>query len=441
MAEIITTTLISGNLVYNDNKLYVIGQNGNCNVYNIDIVTGNPTTPITPIVFFSSPGGVSGNAHGMTRLYNGNFYVPRHSISGILKYNSSGTYQNALTDISNPIANAIANDIIYVSSYPSNIVKTINISTSATNSSFLEAIGTIINSLAISGTTLYVATDNGSGTIYWYNIINRLLTVPNVSITGVGTVYGMVLDNKYLYTTNTIGNVKIYNKDTGGAALYSTTISGATGLRGIALGNGNSYIYVSTEVENGKVYKIANPYSYIPCFLEGSKILQFNPETQTEQYVPIETLRPGDLIKTSRSGYKAISHIGKKDLPDPATNPDKRDRLYVFDSKWADNTSENFGPLCLTGRHCLLHTKLSESEIEKVKQFTGDIFITENKYRVPAYLDARRKPYTKTDPVVIWHFALENDNIYKNYGVMANGLLVESSSIEYMTDHSNMELL
>ena len=209
----------------------------------------------------------------------------------------------------------------------------------------------------------------------------------------------------------------------------------------------NSFVMFNREITELEVKTLAKyqndvrftsyPSSY-PCFLEGSKILQFNPETQTEQYMPIETLRPGDLIKTSRSGYKAISHIGKKDLPDPATNPDIRDRLYVFDSKWA---SEDLGPLCLTGRHNLLHTKLSESEIELVKEQTGDIYVTENKYRVPAYLDARGKPYTKKDPVVIWHFALENDNKDQNYGVYANGLLVESSSIEYMTDHSNMELV
>jgi hypothetical protein len=43
--------------------------------------------------------------------------------------------------------------------------------------------------------------------------------------------------------------------------------------------------------------------------------------------------------------------------------------------------------------------------------------------------------------VTIWHFALEHDNIYKNYGVYANGLLVESSSIRYMTELSGMQLL
>ena len=430
---IITGLNYPANLIYYNNKLYVFSSVGATGVssYNTDGTGG--TSVITGYQ----------NVNGMTQLYNGSFYIPDYTTSpaAILKYNLTGGKDATFSvSISYVIAIAIANNVIYTANYNTtnnNVVKTYNISGGdATNDTFLTAPGRI-SALAISGNTLYVSTDATNINIYFYNITS---TPPTLSVTipvSSGAVYGMVLDYRYLYTTNNSGYVNIYNKYTGGV-VYTLSIQNAAGLRGIALDN--NYIYVCNQVAtDGKVYKIANPYyTPIPCFLEGSKILQYNPETQTEQYVPIETLRTGDLIKTSASGYKAISHIGKKDLPDPATNQDKRDLLYVFDSKWA---SEDLGPLCITGRHCLLHTKLSESEIEKVKQFTGDIYITENKYRVPAYLDSRREPYTKTDPVVIWHFALENDNIYKNYGVYANGLLVESSSIEYMTDHSNMELL
>jgi hypothetical protein len=70
----------------------------------------------------------------------------------------------------------------------------------------------------------------------------------------------------------------------------------------------------------------------------------------------------------------------------------------------------------------------------------GKVFITEGKYRVPAFLDDRAKPYDEEGPATIWHFALENSNKYDNYGVLANGLLVESSSIRYLTELSKMEL-
>ena len=41
----------------------------------------------------------------------------------------------------------------------------------------------------------------------------------------------------------------------------------------------------------------------------------------------------------------------------------------------------------------------------------------------------------------IWHFALENEDYYKNYGVYANGLLVETCSKRMMKEYSGMTLL
>jgi len=70
----------------------------------------------------------------------------------------------------------------------------------------------------------------------------------------------------------------------------------------------------------------------------------------------------------------------------------------------------------------------------------GKIYVTEGDYRVPACLDDRAVPLDEEGEMTIWHFALENDCIYSNYGVYANGLLVESSSIRYMREFSGMDL-
>jgi hypothetical protein len=181
-------------------------------------------------------------------------------------------------------------------------------------------------------------------------------------------------------------------------------------------------------------YLYSNPFMPPPCFLQGSKILHYDSITNTESYVPIETLRKGTLVKTYMSGYKPITHIGYKTLENPADAPDVRNRLYGL-------SSDPHEPLYLTGRHSVLRNDLSEDDLRIVRKYMGDVYVTENHYRVPIWLDGRAKPYTDNDSVTIWHFALENENIYNNYGVYANGILVESSSIEYMTDHSNMELL
>jgi hypothetical protein len=175
-----------------------------------------------------------------------------------------------------------------------------------------------------------------------------------------------------------------------------------------------------------------------PCFLEGSKILCLNPETDEEEYLPVETLREGDLVKTSNSGYKAIFHIGWKTIPNPADDPEPRNRLYRFQKSQIPWMTED---LCITGEHCTLHRKLSPAFEETVRKHMGDIYITEYQYRVPACIDKRATAYEGEGSATIWHFALENHNIYHNYGVYANGLLVESCSIEHLVNRSKMMLV
>jgi hypothetical protein len=178
----------------------------------------------------------------------------------------------------------------------------------------------------------------------------------------------------------------------------------------------------------------------VPCFLQGSKILTFNPTTNFEEYVPIETLRKGDLIKTYSNGYKELAYIGRSILDNPSTNQDIKERLYRFSKSKIREMKED---LCITGRHCILHSKISDDLREQIVKHMGDVFVTENHYRVPAWLDDRSEPYNNTadETVTVWHLALENENIYHNYGVWANGLLVETCSILYLTQISDMELV
>ena len=177
----------------------------------------------------------------------------------------------------------------------------------------------------------------------------------------------------------------------------------------------------------------------VPCFLEGSKIVRMNPETDDEEQVPVESLRRGDLIKTANHGYKAIELIGSRIIPNPLDIPNKSSRLYWFRKKRIPGLRED---LCVTGDHCILHKTITEDKRNQVLGHMGDIFVTEDHYRVPAFLDDRAEPYEDSpEPVTIWHFALENPNIYHNYGVYANGLLVESSSLHYMYKHSKMKMV
>ena len=60
---------------------------------------------------------------------------------------------------------------------------------------------------------------------------------------------------------------------------------------------------------------------------------------------------------------------------------------------------------------------------------------------MPACVDDRTKIFEEEGVHTIWHFSLENDNYYANYGVYANGLLVETTSNRMMVELSGMTLV
>ena len=182
-----------------------------------------------------------------------------------------------------------------------------------------------------------------------------------------------------------------------------------------------------------------SPTPPYPCFLQGTRILCMNTETDCEEYIAVEKLRRGDLVKTLLNGYKAITHIGHTRLPNPATDTDKRNRLYRFSKSKCPEVNRD---LYITGEHCTLRLDLTYAQVERIKDHMGRYYITDKQFRCPACLDERAEPYDREDkPVTIWHFALEHYDPYLNYGVYANGLLVESCSIEYLVKKSNMKLI
>jgi len=180
-----------------------------------------------------------------------------------------------------------------------------------------------------------------------------------------------------------------------------------------------------------------NLYPAIPCFLEGSKMLSLVEGEET--YVPIENLRKGDLIKTIRHGYKKVELIGKGNIINPANNERSEDRLYKCSpSKYPELTED----LYITGFHCILVDTLTDVEREKTMKHMGDIFVTDNKYRLIACVDERAEPWCSEGNYTIWHVALENTDERMNYGIYANGgLLVESCSINFLKNHTNMSVM
>ena len=366
----------------------------------------------------------------------------------------------------------------YIAKVPTNTSITPDFSW-VTNSNFSFVAGITINSDC---TYLYIS-DYNTSEIYNIFIATRnvsLINTPDVTLSGP---FRLVTDDTHLYICNfntseilklTINNIS--NNYSGG--VWANSSIGVNGPVSMIIYNdymylGNryqtkiiQYSLVDPVVNNPNFIttNINNPYGYvinstgtnfyvcnagsnnivlfvdvlpnttpIICFKEDTKILT------NKGYIPIQDLKKGDLVKTLKNDYLAIDMIGKKDIYHLASEERIKDQLYKCSK---EQFPEVFEDLVLTGCHCLLVDDFkSEEEREKTHEVNGDIYITDNKYRLPACVDEKTKVYENKGKHTIYHFALENEDYYMNYGVFANGLLVETTSKRFMKELSDMVLI
>ena len=230
-----------------------------------------------------------------------------------------------------------------------------------------------------------------------------------------------------------------YSMDGGNTFTTLSPVDSTSPITISGLGQRINYMLVVRAVNANGVgaSSTAVPLRYM-CFLEGTKILCFDPETQQEVERPIETLRKGTLVKTTYSGYKAIDTIGTSKIYNPANSVRSMNRLYKCPK---ENYSDLKEDLVITGCHSILVQELTEEERALSLELQGKIYATDRLYRLIAAVDKRAQPYEKEGLFNIWHLALENDNYYYNYGIYANGLLVETTSLRMIKEQSGMELI
>uniref|UniRef100_A0A6C0JDV4 Hedgehog/Intein (Hint) domain-containing protein n=1 Tax=viral metagenome TaxID=1070528 RepID=A0A6C0JDV4_9ZZZZ len=157
---------------------------------------------------------------------------------------------------------------------------------------------------------------------------------------------------------------------------------------------------------------------FVPCFKEGTKILCLIGNVET--YIEIQDLEVGTLVKTYLHGYQKISMIGSGVIKNPEDDKRIKDRLYKY--------SNNDFPedLVLTGGHSILVDELTEEQKEKTSKYWKIFHKTDDKHRLLAVVDENAVPYEIPGSFNIYHIALEHDDDSANYGIYANGLLVES---------------
>lgn len=189
-----------------------------------------------------------------------------------------------------------------------------------------------------------------------------------------------------------------------------------------------SGIWIFTSFQSAK--DAENP---LTCFNKDTQILTDN------GYILIQNLRKGHLIKTLLHDYVPINMIGKRDIYHSNLQERIKDQLYKCSSQ---KYPEVFEDLIITGCHSLLVDDFTnEEQKEKVIEITSRICVTDGKYRLPVCVDERSSIYETAGTYTIYHLALENENYYGNYGIYANGLLVETCSQRYLKEYSNMTLI
>jgi hypothetical protein len=165
------------------------------------------------------------------------------------------------------------------------------------------------------------------------------------------------------------------------------------------------------------------------CFNEGTKILCLNKNLQ-EEYIPIEKLRKGDIVKCYKHGYRKIDLIGKN----PMINNPKKSNEFMYKMK---KTKENglIEDLIVTGGHSILVDDLGVMKEENYK-LLGSTQMIDDKYLLVCALSKQFIKLKNTNLYIYYHFILENNgNNDERFGVWANGILTETPSKNQFMNH------
>jgi hypothetical protein len=170
----------------------------------------------------------------------------------------------------------------------------------------------------------------------------------------------------------------------------------------------------------------------VVCFKEDSKILCLL--DNEEKYVPIQDIKVGDFVKTYLHGYKKVEVVGSSRLHNSGNGERIKDKLYKYTQ---NNYPELTEDLVITGGHSLLVDELSEQQKTATEEYWKIFHKTDDKYRLLSVVNNKAIPYEIAGDFNIYHIALENDNESLNYGIFANGLLVESCCKRILTKCMN----
>ena len=378
---------------------------GNLYVANADNNTVSRVTPGGDVSTFAS--GFS-RPVGLAFDTNGNLYVANIILGTVSKVTPAGSVSEFASGFFNPTGLAFNFGNLYVASQDNNSVY------------IVQSTGTVISFVIGAFSAPSGLAFDTIGNLYVANIGNNTVSKVNPFGDTVSTFasefngpIGLAFDNYgNLYVTNN-GNNTISEVDSSGTIIDTLNLSNSPLFLAF---DSNSYLYVSTSDNN--VLKS----TVVICFNEGTKILCLNADLK-EEYIPIELLKKGDLVKSYLHGYRKIDLIGKGNVIN--NHMEKTQSMYKMEKTETNGLLED---LIITGYHSILVDQLSEEEKEEQKQMNFEQSI-DDKQLLFACVSKDFQQLQDNNVYHYYHFILENDgDDEKRFGVYANGVLCETPS-------------
>jgi len=360
---------------------------------------------------------------------NGFLYCALFYLGIIIKINLNTKLYINITTIATPVDIALeyvsgSPQFMYISKILSNSIDKYDFTNNITYDSWkVLDTGALPRGLVIINGFLYSA-NSGLNTISKISLIDP--NGPNTNLSWLTTTYSnpsnLATDGLNIYCSyagsNIISKISLSNPSDI-IDLWATSGPISTGL---AIGIPNNYIYVASSPSGvpGAIWKINLT---TPCFNKGTKILCLNSVLE-EEYIPIEDLKKGDLVKSYLHGYRKIDSIGGNKM---INNPEHFNlSMYKMEKTLENGLTDD---LIVTGGHSILVDDLGDYYAENEVRFKGTIPKIDDKFLLLCFLTKDFIQLTDRNRYTYYHLVLENNgNNDERFGIWANGILTETIS-------------
>lgn len=230
-------------------------------------------------------------------------------------------------------------------------------------------------------------------------------------------------DDNGQFDTSYTYKLTIFNESTGQGDEVTTSATNANEINFnnvMGLSYGSYTVNVSQYYPTDGTYnKYGTPLS-VTCFVEGSEILCV--VNNKEEYIKVEDLKQGDLVKTYNNTPKKVLHVIKKKF----INHKSYSQICKL-SGYPNQTKD----LYLTGGHSILVDKLTDQQNNKTIEIWGGRKKVDDKYRLLCFVDENNEKIEDNKEYNVYHIVLENSDPKGQYGIYANGILTETMSIRW----------